>query len=86
MDINSIPRLASGCRLHPTEGVLLIPEGTLKLTGPSRDILTLVDGSHSIAAIADDLLRQYPEADADEVRRDVLGLLQRMEQRGVVRE
>ncbi|HMF65252.1 MAG TPA: pyrroloquinoline quinone biosynthesis peptide chaperone PqqD [Edaphobacter sp.] len=83
--MNSIPGLAPGCRLHPTQDVLLIPEGTLKLNGPTRDILTRLDGRRSVTAIVDDLLQGYSGANDDEVRRDVLGLLERLEQRGVVR-
>ncbi|WP_263357906.1 pyrroloquinoline quinone biosynthesis peptide chaperone PqqD [Acidicapsa ligni] len=85
MDLNSTPRLAPGCRLHPTEAVLLIPEGALNLEGPAHDILFHLDGKRSVAAIVDELLKQYSDVDSDDMRQDVLGLLQRMEQRGVVR-
>lgn len=85
MDMNSEPALASGCRLHPTQDVLLVPEGTLNLSGPARDILMRLNGSRSVAAIADDLLKTYPDADEAEVRKDVLDLLNRLQQRGVVR-
>jgi pyrroloquinoline quinone biosynthesis protein D len=84
MDLNATPRLAPGCRLHPTEAVMLIPEGTLKLQGPARDILTQLDGKQSVAAIVDELAKQYG-VDRDDIRHDVLSLLDRMEQRGVVR-
>jgi len=85
MDLHATPRLASGCRLHPTEAVMLIPEGTLKLQGPARDILAQLDGKQSVAAIVDELIKQYDGVDKDDIRQDVLGLLERMEQRGVVR-
>jgi pyrroloquinoline quinone biosynthesis protein D len=85
MDLNSIPQLAPGCRLHPTQSVLLVPEGTLNLTGPTREILTRLDGQQSVTAIVADLLLQYADANANEVQGDVLSLLERMEQRGVVR-
>lgn len=85
MDLNSIPRLAPGCRLHPTESVLLIPEGTLNLTGPTREILSMLDGSRSVTAVVADLLQQYQGADENEVQKDVLELLQRLQQRGVIR-
>jgi pyrroloquinoline quinone biosynthesis protein D len=85
MDLHATPRLAPGCRLHPTEAVMLIPEGTLKLQGPARDILAQLDGKQSVAAIVEELVKQYEGVDADDIRRDVLGLLDRMEQRGVVR-
>jgi pyrroloquinoline quinone biosynthesis protein D len=85
MDLNSTPRLAPGCRLHPTEPVLLVPEGTLNLAGPARDILAQLNGNQSVAVIVDRLLMQYSGAPKEEMTRDVLNLLNRMEQRGVVR-
>jgi pyrroloquinoline quinone biosynthesis protein D len=71
--------------LHPTEAVMLIPEGTLKLQGPAREILAHLDGKQSVAAIVDELLKQYEGVDRDDIQQDVLSLLDRMVQRGVVR-
>ncbi len=85
MDMDSTPKLAPGCRLHPTEPTLLVPEGTLNLAGPARDILAQLDGKQNVAAIVDQLLQQYSGAPKDEMTQDVLNLLNRMEQRGVVR-
>jgi pyrroloquinoline quinone biosynthesis protein D len=85
MDLTSTPRLAPGCRLHPTQDVLLVPEGTMNLTGPTREILTRLDGQQSVTAIVADLMREYADADADEVQGDVLKLLERMQERGIVR-
>jgi pyrroloquinoline quinone biosynthesis protein D len=85
MDMNTIPKLAPGCRLHPSEPVLLVPEGTLNLAGPARDILAWVDGKRSISDVVGKLLQQYSGAPKDQVSQDVLGLLERMVQRGVVR-
>ena len=84
MDKDSIPALAHGCRLHPTQDVLLVPEGTLQLAGPTRDVLARVDGTRTVTAIVDELLQEYEGADATEVRTDVLALLASLEQRGVV--
>jgi pyrroloquinoline quinone biosynthesis protein D len=85
MDLNATPRLAPGCRLHPTEAVLLVPEGTLNLRGPARDILAHLDGKQNVAAIVDHLLKLYSGVESSDMQRDVLSLLERMEQRGVVR-
>jgi pyrroloquinoline quinone biosynthesis protein D len=85
MDLHATPRLAPGCRLHPTEAVMLIPEGTLTLQGPAREILAQLDGKQSVAAIVDELAKQYEGVDKDDIQQDVLSLLERMEQRGVVR-
>jgi pyrroloquinoline quinone biosynthesis protein D len=85
MDLNTTPRLAPGCRLHPTEAVLLVPEGTLNLRGPARDILAHLDGRQNVAAIVNELLKLYSGVESSDMQRDVLTLLERMEQRGVVR-
>lgn len=85
MDLNAIPRLSPGCRLHPTEAVLLVPEGALNLHGPAHDILAQLDGKRSIAAVLEELRKQYSGVDADVMREHVLALLERMVQRGVVR-
>lgn len=85
MDLNSTPRLAPGCRLHPTESVLLVPEGTLNLTGPTREILMKLDGKQSVTMIVTDLVQQYEGAEASVIEADVLSLLKRLQQRGVVR-
>ena len=78
--------MARGCRLHSTQDVLLMPEGTLELNGPSRDVLARVDGNRDITAIVQDLLQEYDGADEGEVRSDVLALLQDLKKRGVLRE
>lgn len=85
MDLTSIPRLAPGCRIHPTQSVLLVPEGTLNLAGPACDILARLNGEQDVASIVAGLLQQYGDADAHQVESDVLSLLARLEQRGVVR-
>jgi len=85
MDIQSIPKLAPGCRLHPTEPILLIPEGTLTLSDTARDILLSVDGRRSVAEIVDALLAEYAGADRVMIQDDVVALLDRMAQRGVIR-
>lgn len=86
MDMNSIPMVVRGCRLHPTQDVLLVPEGTLELNGPSRDVLTRVDGNRSVATIVQELLQEYEGAQEAEVRTDVLALLEKLRERGVLRE
>jgi pyrroloquinoline quinone biosynthesis protein D len=86
MDMNSIPMVVRGCRLHPTQDVMLMPEGTLELNGPSRDVLARVDGNRNVAAIVQELLHEYEGAEEAEVRTDVLALLQDLKQRGVLRE
>lgn len=49
--------------------VLLYPEGMVQLNGPASEILTRIDGVHSVAQIVDQLQKNFPEADhlADDV-------------------
>jgi pyrroloquinoline quinone biosynthesis protein D len=86
MDMNSIPIVARGCRLHPTQDVLLMPEGTLELNGPSRDVLAWVDGNRDVTAIVQELLKEYEGAHEAEIRSDVIELLEDLKKRGVLRE
>jgi pyrroloquinoline quinone biosynthesis protein D len=85
MNLSAKLRLSPGCRLHPTEPVLLIPEGTLQLSGPARDILFRLDGQRTIANVIDDLLAEYSGAEREAVERDVLDLLGRIQERGLIR-
>lgn len=86
MDMNSIPMMVPGCRLHSTQDVLLVPEGTLELSGPSRDVLARIDGKRNVAAIVQELLQEYEGAQEPEVHCDVLALLENLKGRGIVRE
>ncbi len=86
MDMNSIPTVARGCRLHPAQNVLLMPEGTLELNETSRDVLARVDGNHNVSEIVRELLVEYEGAREAEISSDVLALLEDLKARGVVRE
>jgi len=86
MDMNSIPMVVRGCRLHPTQDVLLMPEGTLELNGSSPDVLARVDGNRDVTAIVQELVQEYEGALEADIRTDVLALLEDLKQRGVLRE
>ncbi len=86
MDLEATPILAPGCRIHAAQPILLIPEGTLQLTGPSHAILSLVDGRRSVTEIVDTLMQQFEGAPRSEIETDVLDLLSRLHERGVVRK
>jgi coenzyme PQQ biosynthesis protein PqqD len=64
---------------------LLVPEGALSLQGPAREILAQLDGKQTVSGVVGELCKQYPGADASELQQDVMSLLERMKQRGVVR-
>ena len=85
MDADACVSFAPGCRLHPTREVVLIPEGTLELRGAARDVLALVDGARTTDAIVAQLLEEFEGAEPAAIRAEVMELLRRMEERGVLR-
>jgi pyrroloquinoline quinone biosynthesis protein D len=87
MVLNSVPRLASGCRFSTAEGqddLLLIPEGALRLKGPARAILELCDGQRTLSEIVQELRRRYPSEDAARIEMDAVTFVRRMRDRGVL--
>jgi len=82
-----VPRLARGCRLNTAGGqedVLLIPEGALRLKGPARAILELCDGERALRQIVEELTRRYPSGDLARIETEVIALLTRLRDRGVL--
>ena len=82
-----VPRLAPGCRLGNAEGqenLLLIPEGALRLKGPARGIVELCDGERALRQIIEELTRRYPSDDATRIETEVIALLGRLRDRGVL--
>ena len=82
-------RLALGCRLSTAEGqqdLLLIPEGALRLKGPSRTILELCNGERSLGDIVLELKRRYPSEDAARIETEAVAFLTRMRDRAVLED
>ena len=74
----SVPVLLRGVRMHEDRvrgrWVLLAPERVLKLDEPGRAILSLVDGTRSIAVIAETLAGRFG-APRERVEADVQAYL-----------
>lgn len=82
-----VPRLAPGCRLSTAQGqedLLLIPEGAMRLKGPARAILELCDGERALRQIVDELLARFPSDDATRIESEVIALVGRLRDRGVL--
>jgi pyrroloquinoline quinone biosynthesis protein D len=80
-------RFARGVRLHrePNAGAfLLVPEGVLELSESAIAILSLIDGTRSIDAIAAALAHEF-DAPFDELRGDVVELCDALRARGFLR-
>jgi pyrroloquinoline quinone biosynthesis protein D len=84
----SRPRLASGCRLHinnnNNEAVMLFPEGALRLEGPSQLILEQCDGQRTFQEILGALQALYIGAGQTQMRKDVAGFLEQLQQQRIV--
>jgi coenzyme PQQ biosynthesis protein PqqD len=73
----SVPTFAKGIRFRRNvdgHGILLIPEGVVKLNSGAAAIAELIDGQRTVAAIATDLCSRFGVSHADMVR-DVEELL-----------
>ncbi len=77
-DLNSKPRLAAGCRLNDKSNgprMLLMPERTLRLSGPSLEIVTRCDGRRTAGEIIEELQALYLKAEPERIERDILDYL-----------
>lgn len=85
--LDSVLRLAPGCRLNDhgsPQDLLLIPEGAMRMQGPARKIIELLDGNRSIREIVDELQHRYGTEDAARIETETLALLTRLRERGVL--
>ena len=64
--------------------MLLVPEGALQLNPTAAAALELVDGKRTVDAIVHVLCERF-DVVADDARRDVLALFDRLERRRMVR-
>jgi coenzyme PQQ biosynthesis protein PqqD len=84
---DSVLRLAPGCRLSTAEGrgdILLIPEGALRLKGPTRTIVELCDGQRAFHQIIEAVIQRYPSEDPERIETEVGTLLANLHDRGVI--
>jgi coenzyme PQQ biosynthesis protein PqqD len=85
--LNSVLRLAPGCRLSEhgaPEDLLLIPEGALRMQGPARKIVELLNGERAVREIIEALQHRYGSEDAARIETETLALLTRLRERGVL--
>jgi coenzyme PQQ biosynthesis protein PqqD len=82
----SIPKFAVGCRWGGTieAGVVLFPEGAIRVEGTSRTILELCDGHLSLAEIVQKLEAQFTLAPQGKIRADVQAFLEQLHTKRIV--
>jgi hypothetical protein len=77
-ELTATPRLAPGVRLNEKSQLprmLLTPKQSLRLQGPSLEVIQLCDGHHTVQQIAEQLHSLYPKAERHRVTDDLLGYL-----------
>ena len=79
LSISDKPKLARGCRMG-NDGMLLIPEGVLRLKGPAIEIVALCDGTHTYGGLLNSMRERYPAM----IESDVEEFLQKLLKRGVM--
>ena len=78
-DLSATPRLAPGVRLNEKTQLprmLLTPEQSLRVQGPSLEIIQLCDGHHTVQQIAEQVHRLYPKAEPRRVTDEILRYLE----------
>jgi hypothetical protein len=78
LDLSALPRLAPGVHLNDKNQQprqLLLPKGSLRLQGPSLEIVRLCDGKHTVQQIAEELQALYAKAEPQRVTADLLSYL-----------
>jgi len=86
-ELTATPRLAPGVRLndknqHPRQ--LLLSHSSMRISGPSLEIVRLCDGTHTVQQIAQKLHALYPKAEPQRVTDDLLGYLELLKNQGAV--
>ena len=83
----SVPRLARGMRLREDAArgrwVVLGPERMFVPDETALEVLRLLDGSRSVAAIVAGLADRY-DAPQEEIMADVIAMLEELAEKGVV--
>jgi len=86
-ELTAMPRLTPGVRLNDKNQLprqLLLPNGSMRISGPSLEIVQLCDGQHTVRQIAEQLHALYSKAEPQRIAEDLLGYLELLETQGAV--
>lgn len=87
LDLSATPRLAPGVHLNEKNQqprMLLLPQASLRLQGPSLEIVQLCDGKHTVQQIAEKLHALYAKAEPERVTADLLSYLRLLENQNAI--
>ena len=86
--LDAKPKLAAKARLRQDkisgETLLVYPEAGLKLNATGADVVRRCTGEVTLAAIVEELLRAYAPADGSVIEREVVDLVNRLADRGLL--
>jgi len=85
--LTATPRLAPGACLNDKNQQprqLLLSNGSMRISGPSLEIVQLCDGKHTVQQIADKLHALYSKAEPQRVTEDLRGYLELLKNQGAV--
>jgi coenzyme PQQ biosynthesis protein PqqD len=86
-ELSAKPGLAPGGHMNDKNQQprqLLTPKGSLRLSGPSLEIVRLCDGKHTVQQIVERLQALYPKAEPERVTNDVLSYLELLHQQNAI--
>ena len=86
-ELTATPRLVPGVRLNDKNQQprqLLLVNGSMRISGPSLEVVQLCDGKHTVQQIAQKLHALYPKAEPQRVTEDLLGYLELLKNQGAV--
>ena len=86
-ELTAAPKLAPGVRLNDKNQQprqLLLPNGTMRISGPSLEIVKFCDGKHTVQQIAEKLHALYAKAEPQRVTEDLLSYLELLKKQGAV--
>lgn len=86
-ELTATPRLSPGVRLNDKNQQrrqLLLSNGSMRISGPSLEIVQLCDGKHTVQQIAETLHALYSKAEPQRVTEDLLGYLELLKNQGAV--
>ena len=86
-ELTAAPKLAPGVRLNDKSQQprqLLLPNGTMRISGPSLEIVKLCDGKRTVQQIAEKLHALYAKAEPQRVTEDLLSYLELLKKQGAV--
>jgi hypothetical protein len=76
--LSATPRLTPGVHMNEKNQqprMLLMPKGSLRLSGPSLEIVQMCDGKHTVQQIAEKLHALYAKAEPERITGDLLSYL-----------